>query len=62
MELHTVPQSKGVYSSVSGYLMAFRDRINQISVRSGLYQPLKYVEHDFSGPCRYREVWVKAFV
>ncbi len=62
VELHALTQSEGVNRSVGRYLVVVGDRVDQISVRSGLYQPLKYVEHDFSGPCRYRKVWVKAFV
>ena len=62
MELHAFPQVEGVGHPVLGYLVAFGDGRGQISVWSGLHQPLEHIEHDFSGSCLHGFVRVKTVV
>ena len=62
MELHTLPQGKGVCGLILRDLVMVSDRGHQVSVRRGLHQALKYVEHDFLGSCRHRQVRVKTLV
>ena len=62
MELHAFPQMEGVSSAILGYFVLFSDGRGQISVCSGLHQPLEHIEHDFSGSCLHGFVRVKTVV
>ena len=62
VELHTLPQGKGVRHSIIGDRVVLGNSRDQITCGSRLHQTFKHIEHDFFGSCRHRFVGVKTLV
>ena len=62
VELHPVPQGKGIRQTVFRNLVVAGNGRGKVSLGGGLHQPFKYIEHDLAGSCLHRFVRVKTVV